>query len=114
MKSATMVALIFLLCFTFAGNAAVWANPDNPPSIEVEFGGKKFTIVDRGNRDVIIKDEAERTLPVKSGPAWDMEIREKGREWRTIRKIKDGTFIFSGNGTCVTYYSNGGYTEYCW
>ncbi len=111
MRRSKNLFVLVILCFTFAGNRVLWAK-----DIPVKAGDKEFIIqVDDHTKEFKgIKEKDGKVLGTRQGAVWELEIGGGGMDFQKIRYITDGTVIISGDGTCVTYFSNGQWYQYCW
>lgn len=120
MRISRFMAVLLCLCFTFAGASALAADKE----IKAIKGDKEITVtVDADNfklKNVKIKDgtmeEVVVSQPIErhGNNVTDLEIKRKNGPADTIQYVPDDTTIISGTGTCVWYFSGGGWHQYCW
>lgn len=112
MRTSRILAVLLLLCFTFAGTSMLWAQPVDVP---VRLGNERFTLRYDSNTRAFdgIRNEAGQIQPTRQGPVWNLRIMEHGQPPQRIISVPDGTIITSGDGTCVWYFIGGTWIQFC-
>ena len=114
MRNSRIMAVLIVLCFTFAGVSTVWADKD--------FNAKT------ANKEIKIKTDDnyhKKEIKVKRGDNPEVDVTSIASEAHgsvtglslnnePVQYISDGAVIITGTDTCAWIFSGGTYHRYCW
>ena len=114
MRNSRIMAVMIVICFTVSGASMVWGK-EKECKYKHDATKKVVVITDDSGKFEKFKINDQEGPADNSGQVGRMSINfgdSTGNQG--VIEVEDGMCIFTGSGTCVTYFSGGTWHKRCW
>ena len=114
MRFSRMLAVLIILCFTFAGTTMLFAQEQ-----KVKFGDRTLSVdYDKARNEVTVKDETGKAVrvvgPVERGKVDELRLHKVGGPPETIDWVTDNCEVHTHfNPTCSYKFIGGNWVKVC-
>lgn len=117
MRTSRIAAVMVVICFIVSGASVVWG-ADKEKECKYKHDSTKKVVVVTEENGKFKKFKIDNQDPVDadySGQVGSVYVNFGSPAGsQKLIEVEDGTCMFTGNGTCVTYYSGGAWHQRCW
>lgn len=114
MRTSRITAIMVVICFMVSGASVVWGK-EKECKYKHDPNKKVVVITEDDGKFKNFKIDGQEVPQDISGYTYGMSLDFGGNAGnQKVRDIEDGACIFTGNGTCVTYFSGGTWHQRCW
>ena len=114
MRNSRIMAIMIVICFTVSGASVVWGK-EKECKYKHDTNKKVFVITDDNGKFEKFKIDGAEVPEDIAGYAYGMILNFGGNAGeQKVIEVEDGSCIFTGSGTCASYFYGGTWHQKCW